>query len=109
VVTGVPDANGEPKIGLDYQANAWDRYNWDKDKGVTIEIPGAPPMSIPDGQMARLHTTGIAQKFDMAGSSSVKHDDLGTSVPNGDPRPKPDEPGREGGRTDPGREQQEGR
>ena len=45
----------------------------------------------------------------MAGSSSVKHYDLGTSAPNGDPLPKPDEPGREGGRTDPGREQQEGR
>ncbi|WP_327326863.1 hypothetical protein OG735_33425 [Streptomyces sp. NBC_01210] len=109
VVTVVPDANGEPKVGLDYQANAWDRYNWDKDKGVTIEIPGASSMSIPDGQMARLHTTGIAQEFDMSGSSSVKHYDLGTSAPNGDPLPKPDAPGREGGRTDPGREQQEGR
>ncbi|MGW0554129.1 hypothetical protein ACWDZ6_08025 [Streptomyces sp. NPDC002926] len=59
--------------------------------------------------MARLHTTGIAQEFDMAGSSSVKHYDLGASAPNGDPLPKPDEPGREGGRTDPGGEQQEGR
>ncbi|MFJ8887170.1 hypothetical protein ACIRJR_27700 [Streptomyces sp. NPDC102402] len=28
VVTVVPDASGEPKVGLDYQANAWDRYNW---------------------------------------------------------------------------------
>ncbi|MET7617387.1 hypothetical protein [Streptomyces sp. NPDC005408] len=109
VVTVVPDASGEPKVGLDYQANAWDRYNWDKDKGVTIDLPGGGSMSIPDGQMARLHTTGIAQEFDMAGSSSVKHYDLGSSAPNYDPLPKPDEPGREGGRTDPGREQQEGR
>ncbi|MFD9219577.1 hypothetical protein ACFWDI_05995 [Streptomyces sp. NPDC060064] len=62
-----------------------------------------------DGQMARLHTTGIAQEFDMSGSSSVKHYDLGTSAPNGDPLPKPDAPGREGGQSEPGREQQEGR
>ncbi|MGW1845658.1 hypothetical protein [Streptomyces sp. NPDC001966] len=109
VVTVVPDADGQPKVGLDYQANAWDRYNWDQDKGVTIDLPGGSDMSIPDGQMARLHTTGIAQEFDMAGSSSVKHYDLGTSAPNHDPLPQPDEPGREGDRTDPSREQQEGR
>ncbi|WP_327678895.1 hypothetical protein [Streptomyces sp. NBC_00467] len=45
----------------------------------------------------------------MAGSDSVKHYDPGTSAPNGDLLPRPDEPGFEGGRTDPGREQQEGR
>lgn len=38
-------------------------------------------MSIPDGQMDRLHTTGVAQEFDMAGSSSVKHYALGASAP----------------------------
>ncbi|WP_329239336.1 hypothetical protein OHB07_25680 [Streptomyces sp. NBC_00111] len=59
--------------------------------------------------MARLHTTGIAQEFDMAGSSSVKHYDLGGSTPNQEPLPAPDEPGREGDRSDPGREQQEAR
>ncbi|MGW4230497.1 hypothetical protein ACWEF9_14620 [Streptomyces sp. NPDC004980] len=109
VVTVVPDANGEPKVGLDYQANAWDRYNWDEDKGVTIDVPGGSALSIPDGRMARLHTTGIAQEFDMAGSSSVKHYDLGGSAPNQGPLPAPDEPGREGDRTDPDREQQEAR
>ncbi|MFD4689577.1 hypothetical protein [Streptomyces sp. NPDC058463] len=45
----------------------------------------------------------------MAGSSSVKHYDLGGSAPNQGPLPAPDEPGREGDRTDPGREQQEAR
>ncbi|MFF2726980.1 hypothetical protein ACFVS9_03630 [Streptomyces sp. NPDC058008] len=109
VVTVVPDASGRPQVGLDYQANAWDRYNWDEDKGVTIDLPWGSDMSIPDGQMARLHTTGIAQEFDMAGSSSVKHYDLGGSAPNQDSLPAPDGPGREGGRTDPGREQQEAR
>jgi hypothetical protein len=109
VVTVVPDAHGQPQVGLDYQANAWDRYNWDEDKGVTIDVPGGSALSIPDGRMARLHTTGIAQEFDMAGSSSVKHYDLGGSASNQEPLPAPDEPGREGDRTDPGREQQEAR
>lgn len=96
---------GHPKVGLDYQANAWDRYNWDENKGV--DIFGV--MDIPDGQMARLHTTGLAQEFDMSGSSSVKHYGLGSSTPNAGPLPEPDEPGREGGRTDNGRETREGR
>lgn len=52
-------------------------------------------------QVARLHTTGIAQEFDMAGSSSVWHYDPGGPAPNQDPLPQPDEPGREGDRTDP--------
>ncbi|WOI59691.1 hypothetical protein [Streptomyces fradiae] len=109
VVTVVPDSSGQPRVSLDYQVNAWDRYNWDQDKGVTIDLPSGGEMSIPDGQMARLHTTGIAKEFDMAGSSSVKHYDLGGSTANQGPLPPPDEPGREGGRTDPGREQQEAR
>ncbi|MFJ7409423.1 hypothetical protein ACIQWZ_01275 [Streptomyces sp. NPDC098077] len=109
VVTVVPDASGEPRVGLDYQANAWDRYNWDESKAVTIDLPGGGDIGIPDGRMARLHTTGIAQEYDMAGSSSVKHYDLGGSAPGHGPLPAPDEPGREGDRTDPGREQQEAR
>ncbi|WP_234433257.1 hypothetical protein [Streptomyces sp. NRRL WC-3549] len=109
VVTVVPDADGRPQVGLDYQANAWDRYNWDESKGVTIALPWGSDMGIPDGQMARLHTTGIAQEFDMAGSSSVKHYDLGAAAPNTDDMPLPDAPGREGDRTDLGRKQQEAR
>ncbi|GGY78949.1 hypothetical protein [Streptomyces nitrosporeus] len=76
---------------------------------MTVALPWGSGMSIPDGRTARLHTTGIAQEFDMAGSSSVKHYDPGSSAPNQDPLPAPDEPGREGDRTDPGREQQEAR
>ncbi|MFB7369122.1 hypothetical protein ACFC0D_04705 [Streptomyces sp. NPDC056222] len=104
VVTVVPDAAGQPQVGLDYQVNAWDRYNWDQGKGVDIY-----GMGVPDGQMARLHTTGLAQEFDMSGSSSVKHYDLGSAASNPEPLPEPDDPGREGGRTDNGREAREGR
>ncbi|WP_435241810.1 hypothetical protein [Streptomyces cucumeris] len=102
VATVVPDADGQPKVSLDYQVNAWDRYNWDEGKGVSIG-----PVDVPDGMPARLHKTGLAQEFDVSGSSSVKHYDLGASDPNDAPLPGPDEPGREGGRTDPGREQQD--
>ncbi|MEV0882578.1 hypothetical protein ACIOHB_02270 [Streptomyces microflavus] len=77
--------------------------------GVHIGLTWGGDIGIPDGRMARLHTTGIAQEFDMAGSSSVKHYDLGGSAPRQSPLPAPDEPGREGDRTDPGREQQEAR
>ncbi|MCM2391269.1 hypothetical protein [Streptomyces albipurpureus] len=98
IVTVTPDATGQPRVGLEYQANAWDRYNWDKGKGVQIG-----PVDIPDGEMGRQHTVGHAQEFDMAGSSSVKHYDLGGATPNTDPLPKPPDPGRDGGRTDPGR------
>ncbi|GAA2424934.1 hypothetical protein [Streptomyces macrosporus] len=104
VVTVVPDADGRPKVGLDYQVNAWDRYNWDE--GKSVDIHG---INIPDGQMGRQHTVGLAQEFDMGGSSSVKHYDLGGSTSNTGPLPDPDEPGRGGGRTDPTREQQQGR
>ncbi|WP_234316907.1 hypothetical protein [Streptomyces sp. NRRL S-15] len=83
--------------------------NWDENKGVTIDLVGDSAMSIPDGQMARFHTTGIAREFDMAGSSSVKHYDPDVSAPNQGPMPQPDGPERDGDRTDPGREQQEGR
>ncbi|MEU5030497.1 hypothetical protein [Streptomyces milbemycinicus] len=89
VVTVEPDASGKPKVGLDYQTNAWDRYNWDKGKGVDIG-----KMHIPDGQPSRLHTTGLAKEFSVSGSSSVKHYDLGGSTPNNGPLPKPEEPRR---------------
>ncbi|MFJ9806832.1 hypothetical protein ACIRTB_01140 [Streptomyces sp. NPDC101158] len=102
VVTAVPDANGNPKIGIDYQANVWDRYNWDEGKGVKVG-----PMEIPDGQMAKLHRVGLAQEFDMAGSSGVKHYDLGSAEPNNDPLPGPEES--RDGRMNPGREQQQDR
>jgi hypothetical protein len=102
VVTAVPDANGNPKISVDYQANVWDRYNWDEGKGVTVG-----PMEIPDGQMAKLHRVGLAQEFDMAGSSSVQHYDLGSEQPNDDPLPGPEES--RDGRLNPGREQQQDR
>ncbi|MFF7498960.1 hypothetical protein ACFZBM_05890 [Streptomyces lavendulae] len=99
VVTVVPGAGGQPKVGLDYQVNVWDRYNWDEGKGVHIWSFG-----IPDGEPGRQHKVGLAQEFNMAGSGSVKHYELG----NGAALPAPDDPGRAGERSDPGRHARDG-
>ncbi|MFD3413461.1 hypothetical protein [Streptomyces cyaneofuscatus] len=80
----------------------WDRYNWDEGKGVDIG-----PLDIPDGQMAKPHRVGLAQDLDMAGSSDVRHYDLGSANPDDNPLPWPGGSG--DGRTDAGRDQQQDR
>ncbi|MFC9297183.1 hypothetical protein ACFTWH_01615 [Streptomyces sp. NPDC057011] len=99
VVTVVPGADGKPVVGLDYQVNVWDRYNWDEGKGVTIGT-----FEIPDGEPGQQHKVGLAQEFNMAGSSSVKHYELGS----GAALPAPGDPGRAGERSDPGRHARDG-
>lgn len=101
-MTVVPDASGNPGIGVGYRANVRDRYDWGE--GGTV---GIGPPAVPDGQTAKLHRVGLAQEFDMVGSSSVHHCDLGSSKPDGDPLPGPDDS--RGGRLDPGREQPQDR
>lgn len=100
VATVMPGDDGEPKVSMDYQVNAWDQYNWDKGKGVTIG-----PMDIPDGQPGSLHETGLAQEFAVSGSSSTMRRDLDGEHWEYE-FPDPDEPGlgRDGGRADPDRE-----
>ncbi|MFG2619472.1 hypothetical protein ACGFXC_17870 [Streptomyces sp. NPDC048507] len=99
VVTVVPGADGKPAVGLDYQVNVWDRYNWDEGKGVHIGS-----FEIPDGEPSRQHKVGLAQEFNMAGSGSVQHYELG----NGAAVPAPEDPGRAGERSDPGRHARDG-
>ncbi|MFJ9863137.1 hypothetical protein [Streptomyces sp. NPDC101165] len=94
-VTVVPGADGKPKISLDYQVNVWDRYNWDPGKATPIG-----PTTVTDADMARLHTTGLAKEYDMRGSGTVRHYDLGTGSGS---LPAPADPGRDGMRTDIGR------
>ncbi|MFD9415066.1 hypothetical protein ACFWC9_10130 [Streptomyces goshikiensis] len=94
VVTVVPGPDGKPQVGIDYQVNVWDRYNWDPGKVTPIG-----PTTVTDADMARMHTTGQAREFDMRGSSSVQRHDLSS----GGAWPEPQEPGRDGTRTDIGR------
>ncbi|WP_330331078.1 hypothetical protein OHS33_16000 [Streptomyces sp. NBC_00536] len=94
VVTAVPGPDGSPRVSIDYQVNVWDRYNWDPGKATPIG-----PTTVTDADMARLHTTGQAREFDMRGSSSVQQHDVGP----GGSWPDPKSPGRDGTRTDIGR------
>jgi hypothetical protein len=97
-----PGKDGKPNITLDYQANVWDRYNWDAGKSTTF--PGG--VVIPDAEMGRLHKTGLAQEFDMRGSSSTYTYDLNTHAPA---TVTPPDQGREGTRADVSRGDEENR
>lgn len=63
-----PDANGQPHVNVDYQMHVYDRYNWDKGKGV--KILGIP---IPDTMPGHLHDVGLAQEYDLKGSTPVRN------------------------------------
>ncbi|MFZ4268813.1 hypothetical protein [Streptomyces arboris] len=93
-VTVVPGDDGKPRVSLDYQVNVWDRYKWDPGKNTPIG-----PTEVTDADMARLHSTGLAREFDMRGSGSVQHHDLSSDGS----LPGPVGPGRDGTRTDIGR------
>jgi hypothetical protein len=96
-----PDAS-LVELTLDYQANVWDRYNWDA--GKSTNFPGG--VVIPDSEMGRLHKTGLAQEFDMRGNSSTYTYDLNSESPSA---VTPPEQGREGSRGDVSRGDEENR
>ncbi|MEU0403112.1 hypothetical protein ABZ318_23320 [Streptomyces sp. NPDC006197] len=102
MVTVRPGADGKPTVSLDYQVNVWDRYNWDKGKSTTF--PGG--IVIPDDEMGRLHKVGFAQEFDMRGSSSAFNHDMNSDA---SPTVNPSDPGRDGGRGDVSRGDEENR
>jgi hypothetical protein len=103
-VTGVatvypPDVpGGQPRVEVDYQAHVADRYNWDGGKSTQIG-----PLTVTDEQLAELHRAGVAQEFDMSGSTDTRH--FSGTVPAQGQQPElpqaPDD--RAGTRTDPGR------
>ncbi|MFJ4281845.1 hypothetical protein [Streptomyces massasporeus] len=102
MITVTPGTDGKPKVSLDYQANVWDRYNWDA--GKSTNFPGG--VVIPDSEMGRLHKTGLAQEFDMRGSSSTYTYDLDSDAK---PTVNPPGQGREGTRGDVSRGDEENR
>ncbi|MEW2485890.1 hypothetical protein [Streptomyces sp. NPDC048411] len=102
MVTVSPGEDGKPRVSLDYQANVWDRYNWDAGKSTTF--PGG--VEIPDSEMGRLHKTGLAQEFDMRGSSSTYTYDLNSDT---SATVSPPDQGREGSRGDVSRGDEENR
>lgn len=103
-VTGVatvhaPDQpGGEPRIEMDYKTHVSDRYNWDGGKQTEIG-----PFTITDESMAEMHRAGVAQEFNMSGSTDAKH--YAGTVPSPGSQPNIPQPpdNRDGTRTDPGR------
>lgn len=89
---------GEPRVTVDYQNHVFDRYNWDGSKAT--EIMG---FTVTDQQMGELHTAGLAQEYNLVGSTPVKHYD-GTLPADGvlDLPSPPDN--RDGNRDDLGRD-----
>ncbi|MGH3906981.1 MAG: hypothetical protein ACRDTE_22795 [Pseudonocardiaceae bacterium] len=103
-VTGVATVHppeqpgGEPRIEMDYKTHVFDRYNWDGGKETDIG-----PVTISDDSMAEMHRAGVAQEFNMSGSTDTKHY-AGTVPPPGQQPELPAPPdNRDGTRTDPGR------
>lgn len=56
-----------PTLRLQYRVHVFDRYNWDS--GKSTKIFGL--IATPDAELGRLHEAGVAQEFDIKGSSSV--------------------------------------
>lgn len=94
---------GEPTVRIEYQVDVHDYYNWDTGKSVDIG-----PLHIEDTEMQELHRAGLAQEYEIEGTSpprtvEVPLSELGerdTAAQD----PSDERPERDGGRDDPGRE-----
>jgi len=96
-VTGVVhiEPGNPPRTTVTYRVHVHDRYNWDGQKSTQIG-----PFNVTDRELQELHRKGIAQEYDVNGTSdeitvTVDPDDPGSSQPSGG--------GRDGKREDPGR------
>jgi hypothetical protein len=89
---------GKPaKAAIDYKIHVFDRYNWDAGKSVEIG-----PFTIKDKELGELHLMGLAKEYVVRGTS--KKQSVANYKPTND-FPKPGGGGgRDGGRTDPGRD-----
>ncbi|MGE2732273.1 hypothetical protein ACQI4F_22645 [Mycolicibacterium vaccae] len=74
---------GKPTVSVQYQTHVFDRYNWDGGKSVNIL-----GQNITDEQLGRLHTVGLAQEFDIRGSSQTYRYE-GAAPAAGSPVPLP--------------------
>lgn len=78
-VTVTPGPDGAPVVSIASQVHMFDRYNWDAGKSVILPSSGIPWIDdhtiagdhIPDTAMGHLHQTGIAQEYDLNGSSNT--------------------------------------
>lgn len=93
-----------PQVEIDYQTHVFDRYNWDKGKSVNIG-----PVTISDEELQGLHRAGLAQDFDVYGTTDTEavtvdaDPDPGSGAAPQEP-PTPQAPDGDGDRRDPGRD-----
>ena len=97
-VTGVVhvEPGNPPRTTVTYRVHVHDRYNWDGNKSTQFG-----PITVKDEELQALHRKGLAQEYDVDGTSdeitvTVDPDDPGTAQP-------PEGDGRDGNRADPGR------
>jgi len=93
---------GEPQVRIDHQLHIFDRYNWDKGKDVTLPVIG----TVPDEDIQPLHRAGIAQEYEIHGSTDTESftADPSARPPDTEPPPAPDAArSHEGTRADPAR------
>lgn len=89
---------GQPRVEMEYKTHVFDRYNWDGGKSTEIG-----PVTITDEKMAEMHRAGVAQEYNISGSTDTKHYN-GTVPPAGQQPDLPKPPdNRDGDRSDPGR------
>jgi len=62
------DSSGNKAYKMDFILNCADRYNWDKDKSVTIFN-----VEITDEFMGSFHRQGLAQEFNLQGQIKSQH------------------------------------
>jgi hypothetical protein len=89
---------GQPRVEMQYQTHVFDRYNWDGGKSTDIG-----PITITDDQMAEMHRAGVAQEYNITGSTETKTYDGPVPPPGQQPDLPAPPDNRDGGRTDPGR------
>ncbi|MDQ3404536.1 MAG: hypothetical protein M3548_14290, partial [Actinomycetota bacterium] len=89
---------GQPRVEMDYQTHVFDRYNWDGGKQTQIG-----PITITDEKMAEMHRAGVAQEYNISGSTETRHYGSELPPPGQQPSLPPPPDDRTGTRTDPGR------
>jgi hypothetical protein len=97
--TPAPGGSGPPTITVEYRLHSFDRYNWDDGKGVRIG-----PVRIGDGVLGDLNQRGLAKDYEVHGTTGVESVTVGLHQKvTGLPPSKP-AGGRDGNRSDPGRD-----
>ncbi|MGW3043836.1 hypothetical protein ACWC9T_28175 [Kitasatospora sp. NPDC001159] len=64
-----------PEVTVTYKTHVRDRYNWDFEKKDPTKQKGTPVPGmgyVSDGDLQRLHRTGLAREFDMGGASDAR-------------------------------------